>query len=100
MTQKTSPQHYYVVAALLTFIREGKPRQRHMNVVLELHRKAITASVLDNARSAFLQRLADETQVSGTDVNDITFLSFSYLGTMRPEDFYDTQKSTSATPSH
>jgi len=105
MSSKTNPQHYYMVAAVLTYVRKevsqggvpvtGVPKQRNMNIVLELPRKAITHFVINNARQAMLQRLAEESSVISEEVRDIVFLNFSYLGLMKPEDFYDTPPATS-----
>lgn len=95
-------KHYYMIAALLTYVRQdgdaneilaGKdpfqPKQRHMNIVLEQARKGITASALNNARLALQQRLADEVGETFRGVRDITFLSFNYFGHMKPEEFHD-----------
>lgn len=96
MSLKSAPQHFYMAAVLLTYTRpqleDGQVmKQRHMNIVLELPRKAITASALNNARMAVLQRLMEESQVSADQVHDVVFLGFSYLGNLRPSDFYDLQ---------
>lgn len=99
MNHKSAPQHYYMAAVLLTYARpldDTTPnnmalKQRHMNVVLELPRKAITSATINNARMAVLQRLMDENQVTADQVRDVVFLGFSYLGNLRPGDFYDLQ---------
>lgn len=102
MSLRTNPQHYYIATALLTYTRpQGEEdqimKQRHMNVVLELPRKVITASTLDNARVAVLQRLMDENQVPSDQVHDVVFLGFSYLGNIRPDDFYDLKAPSNST---
>ena len=101
MTTKTNPQHYYIAAAMITYVRDDQPRQRHMNVVMELPRKLITSSALNNARSAMLQRLADEVGDSFGGAKDLVFLSFSYLGHAKPDEFYDLKDpSQNSTPIH
>lgn len=99
MNHKSSPQHFYMAVVMLTYVRplddtssaDMTLKQRHMNLVLELPRKAITYSTINNARMAALQRLADENQVTSDQVRDVVFLGFSYLGNIRPGDFYDHQ---------
>lgn len=91
---KTTPLHYYMASALVTFVRhEGEgvevPKQRHLNALIEVPRKAITSSSLNNARVAMFDRIRSEAGVEEKDLRDICFLSFSYLGNMKPADFYD-----------
>jgi hypothetical protein len=99
---ETNPKHFYMAAAMLTYARvdvlagkdeigeeRHKTQQRHMNIVLEQPRKSVSAGTLNNARIALQQRLADEIGGSFRGVRDIVFLSFSYLGHMKPADFHD-----------
>lgn len=92
---KGSPKHYYMAAALITYVRpEGEnevssPKQRHLNIVMELPRKAITSSGITNANRAAIERFTREANLPGDAVRDFVFLNFSYLGNMAPDDFYD-----------
>jgi len=89
MAYKTAPHHYYMVTTLVTYTREGTPKQRHMNLVLEQPKKPISMSIIDNARQGVLHRMRVEAGISPEDITMIVFLSFSYLGVMLPKDFYD-----------
>jgi len=108
MSAKTSPKHFYMVAAMVTYIRnettqvtsdilsgdeqvvtKEAPKQRRVNIIMEMTRKAITESSINNARMAIFQRLAEESNISADEIKDFVFLGISHLGHMAPEDFYD-----------
>ena len=107
---KSPPKHFFMIAALLTYERQelengkafGKPtpKQRHMNTIMELPRRAVTAADLNQARLAMFQRLADETGEPFRGVKDIVFLNFAYLGHMSPEEFHNQGKTAPETTKH
>ena len=89
MKDANSPKHFYMVSGLMTFVRGGNIRQRHMNLVMELKNKIIPMSAIDEARQGFLQRLHMEAPEPIDEVKDVVFLGFNYLGVMAPSTFYD-----------
>lgn len=100
-----SPRHYYMATILATYVREDKteggspinpgPRSRYLNLVLELNRKQVTAKDLRHAELGAQQRIADELGESFKELREVVFIGFSYLGHMKPAEFY--QKSAAPT---
>jgi hypothetical protein len=81
--------HFYMVAALVTYLRDGATKQRHLNIVMQSPEKNITASPLNQARLTLIQRLYQEADVHVEDLRDFVFLGFSYLGHMTDKEFND-----------
>lgn len=93
-----NPQHYYMATVLIIYERDGAPKQKHMNMVIQVPRKLLTTSSLNNVRMTALQRLAEETGVTAEDVRDLIFLGFTYLGNAKPADFYDMETAAPKIP--
>lgn len=100
MATKNKKQHYYMGAALSIYQRDGVQKQRHMNMVMELDEKKITASVLDQARQAILQRTITEGNLPPDAVNDIIFLNWTHLGFMSQKEFEDLSDADDTNPYH
>lgn len=90
--------HYYLVTAMVAYMREDQPRQRHMNLVTQLDEKKITANTIDCARTTLLQRMASDGQVPPEDVRDIVFINFSHLGFMTEDEFQDMEPEKTQRP--
>lgn len=82
-----SPHHFFVACVLLTYMRDGAPKQRHMNVFIETTTKKITMGHIDDARMAALQRLGQENEVTPDKVLDFCIINISHLGLMTTEEF-------------
>jgi len=83
------PQHYFLTTALVTYVKSKQLRQRHMNVVCAVEKKEIRYSTLASAKASVREQLLGEAGIAADMVKDITFLSFNYLGHMKPDEFYD-----------
>lgn len=80
--------HFFMATLLVSYIRDGEPKQRYMNSLLQLEKKDITYDVLNNTRIACLQRLHDESGVPTEDVKDFITVNFTHLGHMTEDEFH------------
>lgn len=81
--------HYYLVSANIHFVKDGKPKQKPYNMVMQTLEKKITASALNSSRQAMFQRLFMEDDIPQEDIKNIIFNSFSHLGFMTEKEFED-----------
>jgi hypothetical protein len=79
---------FFTVACLITYLREEAPKQRHLNILLELEDPNITSKVMQNVHRAALERLKKENDVPPEQVRDFVILGISLLGQMTPEEFH------------
>lgn len=84
-----SPKFFFSVAGLLTYVKEELPKQRHLNILLELDAPQLTKASLNNVYRAALQRLKAENDVDAEHVKDFVILNVSLLGHMLPTEFHD-----------
>lgn len=79
--------HYFMAAALVTYLRDGVPKQRHMNFVLSHDEKIITMETLNQGRMAASVRLQEELQIAHDQMTDFIYISVFYLGHMNEREF-------------
>lgn len=87
-TEPEQPMFFFMIAAQVSFIKDNAPRQRYMNIMLELGDPAITKQVLNHAHHTALSRMHNESEVPAEDVKDVVFLNISLLGHMTPTEFH------------
>lgn len=90
-------EHFYMATATIHYVRGTDMKQMAMNLVMQLPKKQITASVLNSTRLALFDRLIQESGVSQEECRSIVFDAFSYLGFMTQADFHDIKESKEAT---
>lgn len=103
-------EHFYMLTATIHYVRGGQTeggneiapiaKQQTFNLVMQLQKKGVTASALDNARAALFDRLNQESGVASADCRSIVFNSFSYLGFMAPSEFHDIPEPEAAPTEH
>lgn len=81
------PPHIFMATALISYKRDGVPKQRHMNALLTSTTKDVTYNTLEDARIACLQRLHEESNVPASDVIDYVILNMFYCGQMTLKSF-------------
>jgi len=86
------PPHIYMGTALLTYLRDGVPKQRYLNVLVVSDTKEVTYNTLEQARMGSLQRLHDESEVLAADVKDYVIMNMFYCGQMTMETFQASQE--------
>lgn len=91
--------HYYMATALVGFIRDGQPKQRYMNIVMQSANRQINAAAINDARLALITRLNQEIEIQVSDIKDFVFLSFSYLGHMSEKEFQGEAAKVASSPS-
>lgn len=80
-------EHYHMASALVTYLRDGAPKQRHMNFILTTEDRVITMEVLNQGRKAASLRLMEEAQVTAEQMTDFIYMSIFYLGHMTEREF-------------
>ena len=80
---------FFTIAGLITYERDEKIKQRHLNVLLEQDSPNMTQATLKNVYKAALDRVQKENQVSPDMVKDFVILGVSLLGQMTREEFHD-----------
>lgn len=90
--------HFYMVSATIHFLKDGQPKQKSYNLVMQAMEKKITASALDHARQAMFQRAMLEDGIPQEDLKNIIFNTFSHLGFMTQKEFEDIKDES--VPSH
>lgn len=79
--------HIYIATGLIGYVRDGEPKQRHMNIMVQREDKKITYETINTIRMSCIQRLHDENKVAPEDVKDFVILNISYLGHMAQSEF-------------
>ena len=92
--------HFYLLAILASYTREGNFKQRHFNLFVESDERQLVLNDFNQARLTIVQKLYEELEVKVEDVHDLTFLSASYLGFMSPKVFKGAapERDTKASP--
>lgn len=81
--------NYFMGCAMVAYVRDDAPRQRHMNFVTQIPDKKISAGVIDHARKALISRIVLEGGIPQEDIRDVVFLTWSHLGFMTEDEFQD-----------
>lgn len=79
--------HYNMAAALVTYLRDGVPKQRHMNFILTTDDRIINMETLNQGRMAASQRLVEELNIEPGQMTDFVYISIFYLGHMTEREF-------------
>lgn len=91
MRRSPNPNPYFfIVAVLAIYEKEGAPKQRHLNVILELPIPVITKKDLGTIQKQAMARLHAENGVTPDLMRDVVVLSINPLGSMPVEMFNGT----------
>lgn len=78
-----------MATATVHYVRGTDVKQMTLNMVMQLPKKQISASVLNSTRAALFSRLQQDFSVPAEACRSIVFDAFSYLGFMTHNDFHD-----------
>lgn len=98
MSNHRNRYHFYMVTAMVAYVRDGQPKSKHINVFSQLDDKKITAGVLNAARQGIIERVITQGDLSPEDIRDIVFINWSYLGFMTEKDFQDNEQQPKSGP--
>ena len=87
--------HYYFIATVkIIFIREGRPRERTVNVLMDLLVPFITQNTLNDMNRIAAGKVVREGNVDENDIKEAITMSISPLGHMPPSTFRDMKLDT------
>lgn len=86
-TKISRKMHYFMVAAMSTYEREGALKTRHLNVLAAAETQNLTKKDLDSVHRTILQRLTNENGVAPDQLKDTVLISISHLGYMTEKTF-------------
>ena len=81
-------QHvYYIATVKVVFMRKDKPRERTVNVLLDLVVPYISQATLNDVNRAAVGRVMSENEVPGDQIREVVIMNISLLGLMTPSTF-------------
>ena len=95
MTKKKLPEkpqepvsYFFMVAALVTYLREETLKQRHLNVLMQSGNLVLTKNDLNEINRSAIARVTTENVVEADAIKDVVILNVSFLGAMPPSEFH------------
>lgn len=94
---KNKDKFFYFSCAILAFYKkDDQPRQRHLNVLIELPTNKITQSALQEISRKAMERVQVENDAAPSDMLDVVILTISSLGGMTRNEFHDISENARA----
>lgn len=78
---------YYIACLTALYVRDGKLKQRLLNIRLDLNAPQVNLQALNQCNMAAIGRVMQELNLKQEDIKDIVLNSISFLGAMTPETF-------------
>lgn len=88
--QAEMPHFYFIAAVKVVYIREGKLKERTVNVLMDLIVPYINQNTMNDINRAACGRVMGENKVNGEDIREAVIMSISLLGQMTPTEFRQT----------
>lgn len=80
---------YYLAAVKIVYLRDAKPKEKTVNVLLDLAYPHINQKTLNDINRAACGRIMKEANVEGENIREAIVMNISFLGHMTPEIFRD-----------
>lgn len=85
---QNTKKHYWMGAAVISFVHEGAPMDTNLNVLLNSDEQFVTKKMLERAQVQSQVQLAKNLGDQLPDVKHVYLQSISYLGYMTEKEFF------------
>lgn len=84
---ETPPHFFFIAAVRVAYQRDGKLKERSVNILLDLIVPHITQQTLTDINRAAANRIVEDMKVEFDSIQDIVIQGISSLGMMTPDEF-------------
>lgn len=86
--------YYFMPCCTVIYLKDGEPKQRILNVVVQISDREFNYPAINQARHGCLQRVSQENGIAPEDIRDFVINSINSLGLMSQDEFEGNQPKT------